>query len=376
MPASDPIPGVTDFLGAFADDVAGDASGGLRARRGGILDLEGGSAALLWAAEGQRDAGLFRQCYTDTAAGAALKRQVEARYGVEPIVATYGTGKLALRRPAPGSVVNTIDIGTRVEVLGGPVPVAYAVSDEVVVPMTALVVEVPIRATQIGTGVAVHATSGLRLADSIFDPTFLPVSLVCADGTDDEAPGAYVARARAEALQARVGYATSVEAACLAAGAAQVVILDPGAYGPALDQAVTNVYVADNAWTSPPALLTACMVAIDAVRVAGCDAQLLPMVNVPVTLAFQVTLWAAPSRFNLIDLAGAVVAASLAVFADRPDFWLFDADSLAGAAFAAMQGAAQDLSVTSTPAPPAPGFPGALPRYTLNGNGVSITWGP
>jgi len=374
VPATDPVPAVADFLEAFEDQVAGEESAGLRARRGGVLDLANGSAALLGGSEATRDQGLFQQCYTDSASGEALSRQVEARYDVTRIVAAYGVGILALKRPTAAGGSNTIDIGTRVELLGGAAPVEYAVTAEVLVSATALLVELPIRATTTGTGVACSATSNIRLADSIFDETFVPISLVCADGTDDEAPAAYVARGRTDQTAARVGYQAAVVTACEAAGAAEVVILDPGAYGPALDQAITNVYVADGAFTSPAPLLDACMVALDGVRVAGCDAQVLAMVNVPVQLTYTVTLWADPSKFNLIDLNAAIVAAALESFQNRADFWLFDADSLAGAAFGAMRGAAQDLTVLSSPAPPTPGFPPALPRYTLAGNAISITF--
>ncbi len=367
-------PGLPQFLAGYADAIRGERGQRQNVRRGGTIDLVGGSSALLWAALAQRDKDLFRANIVDSATGEDLERQVQRRYGVTRIPETRGTGTLVLTRVTTAGGSDTIDAGTRVRVTGAGIATVYRVTETTLCSAVDLVVPVPIEATRPGPGVAVSATAGaIAFDDSIFDPTLLPVSIVCADGTLEETPAVYVARARAAKRARRIGYRRAVEMACRAAGAANVVILAPDALGSENDQAITNVYVGDAAYATTSALIDDCYVAIDAVRVAGCDAQVLPMVIVPVDLVVVMTLWDAPSKFDLLAIRRDVVDALVSSFNTRADFWLFSVDSLAGVAFAAADGAAQEAVVFSSALPSAASFPAALPRYTLSGTSIALT---
>ena len=82
MSATSKVPGVSDFLEAYADGIRGERGQRHSVRRGGTLDLVGGSSAMAWARLSARDRDLFRAILTDGASGADLERQVLRRYGV------------------------------------------------------------------------------------------------------------------------------------------------------------------------------------------------------------------------------------------------------------------------------------------------------
>jgi len=371
MPATTPLPTVGDFLDAFGEAVSGEEGPSFEARRGGTLDLVGGSSALLWTAVAARDRGNFRGCYIETARGDDLARIGARRYGTTPTEASYGTGTLVLARPSAVAGEGSIDAGTRIK-LGGVE--LYAVATDAPVLAADLVVQVQVRALRYGTGVAVSTSTGLALGDTLFDPTFVPVSLVCAEGTEDEDPAAFVARGRAARKLLRSGYRRAIERACLAAGAVNVVALDASAFGSEADIGLSKVYVGDAAYASPDALLDACMVALEDARVAGCDLEVRGMTATPVALTVVAKLWKGQVGFDLTAIRGAILGALLDAFDGRKDFWLFDVDSLGGTAGAAAPWAVQSVTVTSDPAPPAATFPASLPRYTLSGADVVITF--
>lgn len=370
------VPSVGDFLTAASDAIGGTYGPRVSARRGGTLDLAMGPTAVLWAQEAARDRDNFRQVYAESATGPALDRIVKRRYGIDRIYDTYGTGSCLLQRPTAGGGADTIYAGSRVEVLlPGRLPAAYAVTSDVPVGPSDLIVTLPIRATRTGQGVAVQASTGnIRLADIVFDATFAPVSLVCGDGTDLESDADYLARGRTERRDQRVGYPKAIRDACYGAGAANVVILDAGVFGDAADFGVTHLYVSDQGFASPDSLLDACAMAADAARVDGCDMFVLGMEVTPVTLDVAVTLWDSPGSFNLLGLRTAITAALLEDFNRRPDFWVFSADSLAAAVIGADPDAVQSVAITSSPSPPTPAFVPVLPRYTLRGTDCTISF--
>jgi hypothetical protein len=372
MPAARPIPTLESFLQAYGASVHADAGSERNLRRGSGYDKLGGPAALLWAREATRDRDVFRQCYIETANGEALSRLVERKYGAERTEAGFGTGTAIFTRHTSGTS-GTLYAGTRVLLAtdeGRPRP--YAVASDTPVDSSTLSLPVPIRATKQGPGVAVATSTGLSLGDSVFDAGLKVTYLACADGTEDEPKAEYIDRARSERLDRRVGYRKRVEQACIDAGAANVVILDAGAFGEAADFGVTHVYVADAGFSTPSALLTACRLAVDAVHVAGCDVQVLGMAITPLTTTATITLWDQPGTLDQIAIKRNALNALLAEFLRRTDAWLFRYDALAGAVFGTSS-AIRDVVVTSSPAEPVAGFVSVLPRYVLSGTDVTLT---
>jgi hypothetical protein len=370
--AQAPVPGVSDFLRAYSDAIRGERGQRQNVRRGGTLDLVGGSSALVWAALAARDRDLFRANLVDAAQGEDLDRQVLRRYGVVRLRESRGAGEAIFKRPTAAAGADTIDAGTRIRVQGAAGFELYAVAQTTSVGATALLVAVPIQATRPGPGVAVSASgASVSLDDSIFDASLVPVSLTCGDGVLEETASAYVARARATKRAGRVGYRRSVTEACKAAGADVVVILAPDTFGG--DQAITNVYVGDAGYTTSTELLDACYVAAESVRVAGCDMQFLPMQVTPVSLEVVATLWDQPAKFDQLALKRDAIDALVGSFAARADFWLFSTDSLSGEVVRASGGAVQSVAITPTPPAPAATFPAVLPRFTLTGSSIALT---
>jgi hypothetical protein len=375
MPATTALPNIQQFLDAYAGTLRGEHGPRISARRGGTFDLPGGSSAVLWSQQVRRDQDNFRQVYPDTATGFDANRMIGRRYGVTRITQTFGVGSALLQRATAAAGAGTLYTGTRLLVTPpeGGLPVPYAMAANTDVGASDLSVTVPIRATRPGPGVAV-VSARVKLDDALFDATLLPVSITCADGTLEEKTTDYLARGRRARINQRVGYASSVDLVCRAAGAANVVILDAGTFGDDDDFGVTHVYVADQGFSSPVELLDDCALAIENVRVAGCDTQVLGMTITPVTLAMVATLWDNPSKFNLSELRRTMVGALQRAFNHRPDFWTFSLDSLRGEATAVALNAVRSLAVTSTPSPDAPVFVASLPRYTLAPGSVTLSF--
>ena len=378
MSATEPVPTVSDFLAAGAAAVRVDGDQTMNVRTGGVVDLAAGPAAMAWAQEASRDRDLFRDVYTDSARGARLEETVTLRYGVPRVQATRGQGKAILVRASSGAGGGTLYEGTRIAVRNSKstAPLFYALAADYTVPAgVILAIQVDIQATRPGTGVKIDGPITAEVADVVYDPLWTVQKLYCADGTDEEAPEAYVARARTYKKDRRPGYRKRIEDVCKDAGAAQVVILDASELGADADFGVTHVYVGDAGYSSPDALVNACSDAVDAVHVEGCDMQVLPMTPTAVTLTLTVSLWQDPGAFDLTGIRTGIASAVLAMFNNRPRFWLFDHDSIAGEVHAAAgDGAVQSVAVVTTPVPPTAAFVASLPRYTLAASAVSITF--
>lgn len=379
MSATEPVPTVADFLDAGAAAVRVDDDPTTNTRTGSVVDLTVGPAAMAWAQQAARDRALFRNIYPDSASGDRLEEIVLRRYGVPRIQATRGQGKTILTRSSDAGGGGTLFAGTRIAVRRSTssTPLFYALAADYVVPGGAgqFSIQVDIQATRPGSGVKIDGPIRAEFTDVLYDPLWTVANLWCADGTDEEPPEVYVARARAKKRDERPGYRKRIEDVCKAAGATQVVILDAGELGEAADFGVTHVYVGDAGFSSPAALVDACSDAVDAVHVEGCDVQVFGMEPTAVTLTLAVSLWKDPGEFDLTGLRTAISSAVLAMFNNRPRFWLFDHDSIAGEVTAAAgDGAVQAVGVETDPVPPSPEFVAALPRYTLAPSAVSITF--
>lgn len=378
MSSTVPVPTVADFLAAGASAVRVDGDQTMNVRRGSVVDLTSGPAALAWAQQAARDRDLFRGVYTDSAAGSRLEEIVTLKYGVPRIQATRGQGKAILVRADDVGGGGKLYAGTRIAVRRGTssIPLYYSIAADYTVPAAAgiLAIQVDIQATRPGSGVKIDKPLAPVIEDVVYDPSWTVQTLWCADGTDEEPPEVYVSRARTKKRDERPGYRKRIEDVCKAAGAAQIVILEADELGPAADFGVTHVYVADAGFSSTEALVNACSDAVDAAHIEGCDMQVLGMTPTPVTVALTVSLWN-PGKTPTTPLALAIRSALLAMFNRRPRFWLFDHDSMAGEVGAAsLKGDIQSVVVVTDPTPPAAAFVASLPRYTLAATDIGITF--
>src|SRR5258706_15611328 len=117
MPATEPIPTLAELLSAHGDGIRGLADPTADTRRGAVYDHWAGAGAILFTREAARDRDLFRACYFDTAEGAKLTEIARRRFGVEPIVATFGEGGASLSRDTLNAGEGTVFAGTRISVI-------------------------------------------------------------------------------------------------------------------------------------------------------------------------------------------------------------------------------------------------------------------
>lgn len=374
MASRQDVPGVSEFLTAYADGVRGSRGYRYSTRRGGRFDAFGGASAILFSRQAARLKAEFAQNYTGTATGSALSRQLQARYGVTPTLADFGYGSLVLTRPA-GTGAGTIYAGTRVLVRRANMTVEYRVQTDTDVTAAATEVLAPIRTMQMGASPPMVATTNeLVLDDAVFDATFVPTLLTCASGVDAEAPASALLRGRTALAERAVGIPDAIVRGCKAAGADTVVLVPGHTFGDALDPKVSFVYVGDSNFTTPDGLVESCYVMLENYRTVGHDLQVLPMAPQTVVAQVDVYVSALVPDLTQIALRAEVVTAMVDVFDRRAQFWLFDTQTLAGAASSVVQAIARKVIVTTTPSPPAAGFPAVLPWYTLRSGDVTVAF--
>src|SRR5579883_2664430 len=229
MPSPEPLPTLSDLLGAFGDGVRGLRDPNADTRRGAAYDHWAGAGALLFSREATRDRDMFRAISFDTAEGAQLATIARRRFGIEPVTATFSQGSARVVRASAAAGAGTFFAGTRFSVLRtGAAPSTYAVRADVRVDAAATDARIPIRALTKGSGTAIDARAGLDVAlcidDPLWDTSWQVTSLACEDGADAESPQQLRARARQAQLDARKGYAKAMSDACVAAGAANVAL--------------------------------------------------------------------------------------------------------------------------------------------------------
>ncbi len=374
MPSHDPVPTIAELRKAARDEILG-RDPRLSARSGGGYDYTQGPMALLNARQAKRDQELFKRVYVETSRGEDRDRLVEAYYRIERVQRTYGTGKVVLKRSGSG----TVYAGTPFEVLvPGQSPVRYSVTEDTAFVDASIAFEVPIRAERPGKGVRVDVSgSSVRFGDGAeYIALFTILSLRCDDGTDEELDDDYLARARSGRREARVGHLRRIIQACKDAGAYHVVALNDGTfrspYSLANDYGLTFMYVGDASYTTPPGMITTCTLALESVRVCGCDMQVLGMTQSAVDFTVAVKLWEDPGQFDIADVTTAIVTAVSEEFAGRTNWWTFSYDELRGAVLRASD-AIQSATVTSAATEPPATFPTpTLTRYVLRQVNVSL----
>ncbi len=370
MPSQLPVPTIRDFLSAASKGLRGYRDAMISARRGGGYDMTQGPPALIWSREAARDRDLFRQCYTETSRGADRDRLVAAYYKVDRTPEAYGTGQAVLQR-STGATSGKIYAGQRIIFERTSPPTEYVVTADVDVAVGTLIVGVAVRAGRTGTGTAIDASSDLKLGDETF-AAFTVVSLVCSDGTNSEQDDDYLARAKLDRRDNRVGHLTRIVNTCKEQGAYHVVALHAGTFGDANDFGLNHIYVSDANYVSSALLLQNCTVALDNVRVLGCDTQILPMAEQQLSVTAAVTLWDEPSKFNTREIEADIRVALSNVFGPT-DTWLFKYDELEGTA-SRVSDAIQSVDIVTSPTEPAAAFVPSLSRYTLDPANITVSF--
>lgn len=387
MPSAQPLPTVADLLKAYGDAVTGQKDNRADMHRGSGYDHFAGLGAILYSRQAQRDRDLFRAVYFDTAEGDELTAQGTAKFQNPRILDTYGIGTATLMRPTAGAGGGTFWAGTRILVSSGAGvtdPKTYVVTQDTPVSAAATSATVPIRASVFGAGSAANlqtSTGGvvMRVDDVLWDTTWSVTALVCADGTSFESPAVYRARVRQNRLDNRKGYLKAIIAACVAAGAVNVVAFPSYFVAGATDYGTNFVYVGDAGYNATQTLINKCLVAIESARVAGADLQVLGMQPSPLTIAATVNLWDDPGLFNTTDLTLALSAALLTYFDGRANAYAYRLDAMTGALTSASQAVqnvtwttpASDVTVT-TGSPPQ--FPAVISRYTAAAQNMTFTF--
>lgn len=386
MPSVQPVPTVANLLQAYRDGVVGQRDRRADVRSGSGYDLMDGPAAILWSRQAQRDRDMFRAVYFDTDEGDDLGARGLALFGTARILDTYGTGTASFTRPTAGAGSGTIPAGTRISVLpyGGQSDARiYKVASDTPVGSSALATQVPVQATTLGLGTAIQATSAgysIQIGDPLWDTSWTVQSLTTTNGTVFEPAADYRARVRANRFASRVGYATAIIAACANVGATNVVLFPSNWAGDANDYGLNWAYVADASFNGSPALITACDLALESVRVLGADLQVLPIATSALTVSVTASLWDDPGSFNQNDIIDAIQASITAYFDGRKNAYAYQLDAIFGAvarASTAVQGATINAPLSSvnvtTPLNGIPQFPAVLTRYTVSRSNISVT---
>jgi hypothetical protein len=380
LPSAQPLPTITDLLTAGHRAVTGQRDRYGDVHSGAIYDHIAGPTAILFAREADRDRDGFRSIYFDDADGDILTNLVQQRYGIARILDTFGQGKAYIRRATAAAGGGIIYRGTRL-LLGGLPPFEFSVSADTLVSGTTA--DLPIQSTTIGSGTGVRAFSGgMSFEDPIFDASWTITGIDCQPGTDFEPADEFRARVRQLRIQQRNGYVPEMVTVCQAQGATYVFAF-PSQYGLAAtdfvdDYGINALYVADANFQSSSALVLACMIALESVRVLGADLWIGGVVHTPVSVVATVTLVDDPGKLDQVSIQRSLTQALLAYFAPTQAGYLYKRTAMAGAMKAAHP-AVQTVTFTSPSSDPTIGpsaWPATLARYTLVSNSIQLTLAP
>ncbi len=287
-------------------DIAGQAirGGGDYAAdlvRGSDYESIIGPTAVIYSRQGLRDIDLFNAGKFHTAVGDDLTRRVLEQFGVQRYLDTRGTGTAVLARPTAAGADGTIWAGTRILIYGSQ-PKYYRTVEDTPVLAGELVVSVAIEAVELGRGSLANETTNLRVDDELWDNTWVPRSLVCADGTNFESATALIARVREGRKDSRVGHLKKMELVCKAAGADKVVIFRSDFGGADTDSGLNVCYVGDAGYTSSAALVKACTLALRSARVLGDHLQVLQMGRANLAVSADIYLRDQPQDLDTVKL--------------------------------------------------------------------------
>lgn len=381
MPSQADVPSTADLLDAYDGEIAALHRDQADLRPGSGYDVNGGAAAVLFHRQALRDRDGFRATYFDTAQGLDADTLIRGRYGIlaARIPDTAGTGVASLARHTAVGGAGTFRAGTRLSALptGAGVPITFEVSTDTPAGGSDLQARVPIRAVLLGASQAVNvtaSTNGLSIDDPVWDATWKLTAIQCTPGLARESDDAYKARIKATRQATRRGYETSIRNACLAVGAGQVALFPSDWSG--VDHGINHCFVADSSFVTTPALLTACRIAVDGVRVLGADLFVFGMQTVALSIALELQVWDVTKTRASDDLSALAAAAVVDYFASRENAFYWTAAAIQGAVIRQIRGELQDVIVTPSLSEPNRATmldTALLSRYVVDASSVTVT---
>jgi hypothetical protein len=338
MPSTQPLPTIRQLVQAASNALTGERDPNGDTRSGSLYNHNAGPMAVLFSREADRDKDLFQDIYFNGARGDALTDLIQTRTGIARILDAAGVGTCTFARPTDGGGGGPFLQGTEIQVAGTP-GMIYEVAADTTVSATALICTIPIKASTLGSGTAITASAGLSLLDPIYDNTWVPQVLICADGTDFESAADYKARVLQDRINQRVGYIANMILACQSVGAAYVVPF-PSQYGLNVadytdDFGLNAIYVADDGYASPASLVAACDAVLESWRVLGADLLVGGVTNTPLTLNFLVSLTDSPTKLPVQSIRRLCAQALMAAFGPTDGGYVYSADALSSAVTAA-----------------------------------------
>jgi len=349
LPSDRELPTLDDLRAVFRGAVASRELGECAdTHTGAIYDCMAGMGAMVWRAIAERDQAAFRTVYLDGAKEDYLDVRALSRLGATRIESVPGTGEVWIERA--GLTEGTIWKGTRIalSIAGGEIQYFEASSDYEVL-ANVVEVKLPIQQATAGQCGEVDLSESectiLRIDDPLWD-TWNVTYIACSAGTVYEQDRDYLARGRADVLDARVGFPSAIEQACRDAGAARVVLFAPDFGG--IDTGLSNVVVGDSGGSTPDGLLSACRLALAQTAILGVNAQILPMTRQAVAIQITVSLWTATAE--QAQIASDVRSSVLAYFETRQNPFLWTYSGIRTAAFKALRNV-HEIVVTGTAEP-------------------------
>lgn len=388
MSSRKPLPTISELVKAYHDGIRGTLDKREDYHSGSVFDVWGGTAAVLFSRQAQRDRDLFRATYFGEADGADLTNLVFNRYQITRYVDALGAGTMLVQRPNASAGAGTFYAGTRIAVYGltgRTDPLVFEVTTDTAVASGATTTTVPVNSTTPGPGQGIAngtpATVGIRIDDITWDPTWQVASITCGDGTLFELAPQFRARVLSTRTQARVGYRTAIKNALLNVGAAHVALFASNFGGAASDYGMNVAYVGDENYTGTTTLVRAGTAALEAFRIAGADLSVLPMAKGILSISAAVSLWDDPSRFPIDDLRAAMTAQAVNYFAPEAAGFAYRLDALAAAMSSGLQAVqsisfVQPLSSLTVMSGTPPVFPNTLTKWFLSPSNVTIAFSP
>lgn len=356
---------IQDFIRVYNNAIRGVREKNADTRRGSELETLGGFTAVMWSRETQRDDDLFRDTRFADASGDELTQLVKLRYGIDRILDTKGTGVVTVSRSSgsPG----TFWKGTRIRVFAGTGSVFYEIAADTAV--TGNIANVPIEASATGLGFKAD-TQDAEFYDPLWDNTWRVVHLTCSDGTVFETADQFRARVKDTLFKAQPGKRTSMIEACKSAGATEVILFESD-YGGNNEDRGFNVCYVDNK-------INDVKLALEKVRVAGDNIQVLPLVHS--TLAVEVNVYLNDSPI-LFDIQRMYRLVRDGIVQSVKNTFQYNRGNIAGNIYRAVPNTQEvefvtpssDVSVLSVVGGLL-NFPDTLTRYTVNPTDVIVNF--
>jgi Baseplate J-like protein len=308
---------ITELVKIGTDAVKGYKDINADTRTGSIYEHVAGSGAILWSREQHRDTDLFRSIRFADAENDELTDYVLKRFNIQRQLDTYGTGVATFVRGTTANGAGTFRAGTRLMVASdAKESTFYSIASDVAVSSGATLVQIPIQFTKTGPGGLIDTSTAI-LADPVWDTNWVCTHLTCTNGLAFEQADTFRSRVRQTVLDNRVGFEKFVRQTCFNAGASQV-FLFPSNYN-GTDNGLNVIYVGDAGYNSTPALITNCLLALEAARVCGDQMQVLGMSPVPVSFNITIHLWADPSGYNTVEI-GTLATGAITKYFQRNKF--------------------------------------------------------